>query len=56
MRASILAFSDFRETFQLFTDASNEGIGAILGQIQDGKEVAIAYAGRDFREALTNEN
>ena len=48
MRAPILAFSDFKETFQLFTDTSNEGIGAILGQIQDGKEVAIAYAGRDF--------
>ena len=54
MRAPILAFSDFRETFQLFTDASNEGIGAILGQIQDGKEVAIAYAGRDFNAAERN--
>ena len=52
--APILAFLDFKETFQLFTDASNEGIGATLGQIQDGKEVAIAYAGTDFNAAERN--
>ena len=54
MRAPILAFSDFKKTFQLFNDASNEGIGATLGQIQDGKEVAIAYADRDFNAAERN--
>lgn len=52
--APILALPDFKETFQLFTDASNEGIGATLGKIQDGKEVAIAYAGRDFNAAERN--
>ena len=54
VRAPILAFPDFKETFQLFTDASKEGIGATLGQIQNGKEVAIAYAGRDFNAAERN--
>lgn len=44
----ILAFADFKETFHLYTDASNEGLGVTLGQIQNGREVAIAYAGRDF--------
>jgi len=49
--APILAFPDFSEIFHLYVDASNEGIGATLGQIQNGKEVAIAYAGRDFNSA-----
>ena len=38
----------------MYTDASNEGIGATLGQIQNGKEVAIAYAGRDLYAAERN--
>ena len=38
----------------MYTDASNEGIGVTLGQIQDGREVAIAYAGRDFNAAERN--
>lgn len=52
--APILAFPDFSEIFHLYVDASNEGIGATLGQIQNGKEVAIAYAGRDFNSAERN--
>ena len=49
--APILAFPDFKETFHLYTDAFNDGIGVTLGQIQNGREVAIAYAGRDFNSA-----
>ena len=52
--APILAFPDFKETFHLYTDASNEGVGVTLGQIQNGREVAIAYAGRDFNSAAKN--
>lgn len=50
----ILAFPDFTQPFHLFVDASNDGVGATLGQIQDGKEVAISYAGRDFNSAERN--
>lgn len=39
--APILAFPDFHETFHLYTDTSNEGIGVTLGQIQNDGEVAI---------------
>ena len=38
----------------MYTDASNEGVGVTLGQIQNGREVAIAYAGRDFNSAEKN--
>ena len=52
--APILAFPNFKEPFHLYTDASNDGIGVTLGQIQEGREVAIAYAGRDFNTAERN--
>lgn len=52
--APILAFPDFKEPFHLYTDASSEGIGVTLGQIQNSGEVAIAYAGRDFNAAEKN--
>ena len=52
--APILAFPDFKEPLHLFTDASNEGIGATLGQIQNGKKVASTYAGRDLNAAERN--
>ena len=52
--APILAFPDFKETFHLYTDVSNEGVGVTLGQIQNGRKVAIAYAGRDFNSAEKN--
>ena len=39
--APILAFPDFHETFHLYTDASNKGMGVTLGHIQNDGEVAI---------------
>ena len=44
----ILAYPDFTQPFILTTDASNSAVGAILGQIQDGKERVIQYAGRSM--------
>lgn len=42
----ILAYPDFNAEFLLFTDASNYGIGAVLSQVQNEKEVVIAYFSR----------
>lgn len=52
--APILAFPDFTRPFDLYVDASLDGIGMTLGQTQNGKVVAIAYAGRDLTPAERN--
>ena len=49
--APILAYHNFREPFLLFVDASSTGIGFTLAQIQNGKEVVIAYNGRGLNQA-----
>ena len=47
----ILAYPDFELPFVLHTDASSDGLGAALYQVQDGKQRVIAYGSRTLNEA-----
>jgi transposase InsO family protein len=52
----VLAFADFSKPFILETDASFEGLGAILSQRQpDGSVRVVAYASRRLRPTEKNE-
>ena len=50
----VMGYPDLSQEFVLFTDASNDGIGIVLSQIQNGCEVVISYAGRQFTKAERN--
>ena len=50
MTTPVLAFADFEKEFQLETDASSEGLGAVLSQKQeDGKWHPIAFGSRELK-------
>ena len=44
-----MAYPDFTKEFSLSTDASLTAIGAVLSQVQEGKERVVAY----FSQMLT---
>ncbi|KAL8586473.1 hypothetical protein ACOMHN_050068 [Nucella lapillus] len=52
--APVLGFADFTEPFVLETDASHNGLGAILSQEQDGKRRVVAYASHRLRPTEKN--
>ena len=54
IKAPILQYPDYEEPFILFTDASMTGLGAVLAQKKNGKEVVIAYASRSTNQHEAN--
>lgn len=53
--APVLAFADFTHPFTLYTDASLQGLGAVLTQGEGVKEQVIAYASRSLSPSEKND-
>ena len=53
--APVLGFVDFTKPFILETDASHDGLSAILSQDQDGQRRVLAYASRRLRPTEKNQ-
>ena len=50
----ILAYADYSQPFQLHTDASTTGLGAVLYQTQDGIDRVVSYASRSLKDSEKN--
>ena len=53
----ILAYTNYKKTFKLHTDVSENGLGAVLYQKQDdGTDCVIAYASQTLSKSERNYN
>jgi transposase InsO family protein len=50
----IMAYPNYDQTFKVYTDASNIGMGAVLMQLQGSKERVIAYASKSLSKSERN--
>ncbi len=50
----VIAFANFEHPFFMNCDASNEGLGAVLYQTQEGVDRVISYASRTMSDAEKN--
>ena len=50
----ILAYADFKAPFVLQTDASGDGLGAVLYQVQEGQKRVIGYASQSLSRSERN--
>ena len=54
LQRPVVTYPDFSIPFQLYTDASNVGLGAILAQQQEGKECIICCASCTLSKSKQN--
>ena len=54
MESPIMAYADFKSLFVLHMDASGDGLGAVLYQVQEGQKRVIAYASRSLSKSERN--